>query len=405
MLTKNWIVGILIAASIAGGGAAAALSSRDGGRVQGGALPEIASAPATAESAGIVASVAGARFSGTASFVDLTLDAVALRLPPGSALRIPSEAMNGGTLFALDPVYGVELRNSRRTVVRLKPLIEGQSPVLRFTAVDVLEPGVAARRVQGDWTLTIEVPRDLAAQLRRMDLKPGPEVSSQGVTVRPLAAVRSTSEVLVTIELLGPPGIGHLISPYLVGTQPRVYGARVEGPESSVLTFSFPPTPEGKAFSIEMGPLIAPGEKGESAHLDIALGELLERQGIRGAFKDEAAIDQRDAIATSAGAPRVFGLQFAATAEGIAANVLNLRVEGSYSDLGAFSLTLSDGSVLAAAGMTNYSDVAPTGTLTRGTSTIAFVFANMEQLKGNVRLAIGTPSTVLRGGWMVTFQP
>ena len=406
MLAKNWIVGIVVAASIAGAGVALALSTRDSEPLQGGALPEIGLAQTTtAESAGILASVAGARFSGTGSFVDLTLDASALRLPPGSALRIPAEALNGGTLFALDPVNGVELRDSRRTIVRLKPLIEGQSPVLHFTAVDVLEPGVGAKRIQGNWTLTIEAPPDLAAQLLRTELKPGPEVSSQGVTVRPLAGVRSTTEVLVTVEILGPPGIGHLISPHLVGSEPRIYGARVEGPESSVLTFSFPPPPEGKAFSIEMGPLIAPGEKGESAHVDIALGDLLARQGVKGAFKDKAAIDQRDLIGGSPGAPRAFGLQFAATAAGIAANVLNLRLEGSYSDLSAFSLTLSDGSVLAASGMTSYSNVAPTGTLTQSASTVGFDFTNMEQLRGNVRLAIGSPSKVLRGSWLLTFQP
>jgi hypothetical protein len=276
---------------------------------------------------------------------------------------------------------------------------------LHFSALEIEAGGGPTTRITGEWALKLVTPEGLSAKLATEALRGGQAVEREAIRVVPVRAIRSRNETLVTVQLVGPAGIGHLALPRLVGSTPAVYGARIEGPTpDGLVTFSFPETAFGSSLTVDMEALIVPGGGGVSGYIDIALGDLLARQGNRGDFGSQAAVDRRDILAASPGMPDVTGVWFAGTV-GTGRRVA-IVLTGVYDDARAFTLTATDGTSFRLMGSGSETGTTATGAIGgRGKSYVQFEYERIEQLQGAVRLTLGEPSRVITGGWVVNFVP
>jgi hypothetical protein len=282
----------------------------------------------------------------------------------------------------------------------------GQEPKLETTLVDVRRPDGTWARLSGSWKLSFALGGPDADVLRVDRLSPGPAVSDAGVEVRPVSALISRTETLVTVQITGPAGISDLILPSIVGSSPPVYGARV-ATHGSLVTFAFPPLPADRPLRIDIGELIVPGNPRATGYVDFDLGAAMERQGSKGKFGEWVIIDERDQSATSDGF-RVLQVQFVKTDFlATSSDAINVHFTGSYDDPRDFTLRLPDGTVIWPRGSGTSYPLDSSGNVTTGTTYTRYEFGpNLDLLRaGPLRLTYGEPSTVIRGTWVVTFDP
>jgi hypothetical protein len=377
---------------------------------QGGSAPPLTSAQnATAESGGVTLAVTGAEFSGTATFVNLEARLDGADPTKATRVSIPAEAFVSGNLAPADLGASVLLiANGPASVQRMRAISPSASPKLVVSFVDI-DSGQGTRRIAGNWALELKTPANLAQALRVETLTAGKPGTAQGITVRPLSAIRSTTETLVTVALDGPPGIEQLALPVLVGaTAPDgglIFGARIAGAQGEPQTFSFPPTDFGTPLEIQFNEFVSPPLAGVTATrwIDIRLDSLLQRQGVTGKAGEKAAVDANDIVATSGGeALAVTGISF----ESPTVNLVAIHLKGYFPDFADASLTLPDGSKLPPSGSGSQTGSSPTGDIGQGASSfVTFKFDDFNKLLGTVRLTFSEPGAILRDRWKVSFAP
>lgn len=376
---------------------------------QGGSAPPLNSPQdVTAESAGITLAVSRAEFSGTATFVELA--ARVAGADPGKVTRvsIPAKAFVAGNMAPADLTASITLiANGPATIQRLRP-VSAVGPIKMVVSFVDVDDGQGPRRIAGDWVLELKPPADLARALRVETLSPGAPAEARGVTVRPLSAMRSTTETLVTVALEGPPGIEQLALPSLVGASVNggpVFGPRIAGGAGEPVTFAFPPTDFGAPLEIQFTEFIAsPAGGGSSPRwVEIRLDSVLSRQGVTGKRGERAAVDSADIAAASGGdSLKVTGLWFSDPS----VRQIAFTMTGYYPDPNGFTLRLADGTLVPPSGSGTETGTSPTGDVGQGANSfVSFAYSDFDQLLGTVRLTFGEPGSILRDRWKVGFTP
>ncbi|MBI2766288.1 MAG: hypothetical protein HYX53_10310 [Chloroflexi bacterium] len=403
------IVQLGVAAAILSVIAVSVVLALAGDDKQGGSAPPLTSQQdVTAESGGVTLAVSRAEFSGTATFVELAARVAGADASKAVRVKIPAEAFGAGNMAPADRGAGIQLMaNGPAAVQRLRPVSSVGPLKIVLSFVDV-DDGQGTRRITGEWVLELKPPADLAKALRVETLAAGAPASSEGVTVRPLSAVRSTTETLVTVALEGPPGIERLALPSLVGVSLQsgpVFGPRISGGPGEPLTFSFPPTDFGTPLEIQFTEFLAsPSPGAEPARwVDIRLDSLLVRQGVTGKRGERAAVDASDIVAASGGDPlRVTGLWFADPK----VTQIAFTMTGYFPAVEGFTLTLADGTTAPLSLSGTETGTSPTGDVGQGASSfVAFRYSDFGKLLGTVRLAFAEPGSILRDRWAVGFTP
>jgi hypothetical protein len=403
-LTLSLVAVGILSAGLAGGVLLVSAFDNDeqGGQTSAPVVPQ----HAIASDAGITLMVVAAEFSGTASFleVDVALDGT---LGEVQRVRIPTAALAPGGLRPIEAQAGIVIPVGEPAILRLAPLTPGEQPRLETSAVDLLRPDMTWKRITGSWTLQLDLGGPAAEVLRLDQMTPGAAIADAGVEVRPVSAVISTTETLVTLEIDGPPGINDLMLPTIVGSSPPVHGARVTW-DGTLATFTFPPVDPGQSLIVDLGELIVSGAPVDAGYVDIDIDGAMTRQGAKGEFAEWLLLDPGDLSIAEGAEFQPYQAQFVKTSVDIdGSNAINISVTGSYDDPANSTLTLADGTVLRIRGSGTDYPLDPSSNITTGSTYLTFVFEDLDKLRqGPVRLAVGSsPSTVLRGNWSVTFNP
>lgn len=351
---------------------------------------------------GVTLSVLGAEFSGTSTFLEILVDA-----PEGvSSLMVERDAFVPGSVEPPESAGMLQLSPGLPTVVRMLPLREGQSARLVLDEVVLVSStGGADERVVGPWVLALDTPADVATLLWVEDLPPGHAAEAHGITARPVAAVRSRNETLVTIEISGAGNVSDLMLPTTRIDGRNVGGSLVERDVATgTLIFSFPGTPRGEALVIDMRELIRPGVSVDDTFIDLAMGALIRRNALRGEFRERAVVTAEDVSSPPSIPFTVTGIDFARSSSTVTgSDVIGVTITGTFTDVRAFALVLADGSMAYPEIATTSTGTGTGGGLVQGYTRLAYRFPGMDSLDGTVRLAVGTPVEILPGPWRITF--
>jgi hypothetical protein len=360
---------------------------------------------AIASDAGVTISVLRAEFSGTGSFLEIGAEADA-SLGGVTHIRLPADALIPGSIRPMLPGEHVILPLGEPIVVRMAPVTRGQEPMLGTVAIDLRQPDATWKRVTGRWKMQLDLGGSPAEVLRVDHFVPGMAVEDEGVLVRPVRALTSRTETLVTLEIEAPGALSELMLPSIAGSSPRVHGARLTW-DGRFATFSFPPVDPRAPLRIELGELIVSGGSETGGYVEIDVDGAMARQGSTGAFAESVLIEPGDQVKGNGAEFDVFRIQFAGETNSTGtATVINIHLSGSYDDPRPFSLALADGTPLPMRwGGTSY-PIDGSGRVTSGATYFGFEFGDLDRLRqGSLRLMFGTASTVLRGNWVVQFEP
>jgi hypothetical protein len=409
---------LLVAATsvtlVAIGAVAIALAGRDG-QPAGGTLPELdVKQNGRATDQGITVSVTRAHFSGTATFVELQVQAedndpsgaVRAIIEPGD-FRLDRAAVEFG-------LSGFSAPLASPGVVRLPPVSFRGEGTLQIQSVTLLAADeTPPRAVAGEWSITLEVPGDLASRLRVEHLG-GQRVEASGVAVSVEGAVRSTSETLVTVRFDSEQEVAQVGEPSMIAGGELLYGGLISRREGGrLLTYSFPPTAFGSAVQISFGPFErALGRTSGSVEIDLAAA--MARADLTGVDGQEAPITAADVLGRDGVelVPTLLTFRRVISSSVLGDNVpfINITFDGTFPPAGGgeqsyFAVTKSGKSLKPASAVIGYSkDLA--GVVCCPRTEFGFFYDSMDDLADPVTVTYrGTPSSLIRGDWRMTLQP
>ncbi len=400
---------LAMAAAVAGGFALAAIvvaqSSESGGGEKPVAPVEQA---AVAASSGVSIQVLAARFSASGTVVSLHVDAssASIELGPLEAVVVKPEAFASELQAQSEGRILVDPEGLGSADVRFTALAaSGASTEVVLRSLELRLRGGSTVRRDGDWRFTLKLPPNLSAALRAERLAPAGIVEAAGYRVRPLAAVRSASETIVTVEIAGSDGrpARQLGEPLLMVGGRELEGALVSGAQGSgVATFAFPPTPFGSPIRIKFGPLLATQDS-EISSAVVRLGEAIKRQSVTGDFGSGGSLGPQDLASVATGVT-VTRFDFVKSDPAVRrSDVLALTVRGNYMSPSDLVLISKDGKSRTAEGFsTNYSRQ-PTGVIDQGQTTIFFQIGSFDEVNGDIQVILGSPDTMAHGVWEVEF--
>ncbi len=346
-------------------------------------------------------SVSGAFFSSGATLIELLVQEIAPVADETIEVRIAADSFGASGIRPADGRPGVAVAPARPTIVRLTPIGHVSHADLHVSAIDVVRASGSVVRVSGEWLFEIPTPPDLTRLLHSTRFRGGEPASLHGITVRPVDAVTTTLETLVTVELSGPDNLGDLVAPVLVSNGETLYGARVSSAaDGRLLTFAFPPL-AGDSFELMFESFIIDGSTSPASSIDFELAAAMQRQQITGIPGESGVVSPSDIVRRSGSTPEILGFSIAKFNPEFPPE-LSLTVTGIHYGLDAATLVLSDGTVLTQTGVET-----ATGTGAPGGATphSAFHFPMPpNDSTGTVRLVLGTPATLLRGEWSVVFS-
>ncbi len=215
---------------------------------------------ASATDAGITIKLTGATFSGTGTWVQFVATGEdEARFPGVTTVTVPAEGLVGAGLTPIDAGDGmlVRPRGGGPVILRFAPVAPGASPAVHIRSVDLAFNDGRTLRVNGEWTLPLVVPGSLheALRIERLVARNTSSVAEGGISVRLLSAVRSSSETLVTVEVVAEEPVVMLAEPVLVAGSDRLTGGVLRSMEDGrVLELGFPPTPFGTSPAVVLGP-------------------------------------------------------------------------------------------------------------------------------------------------------
>jgi hypothetical protein len=382
-----------------------------GGPEAGGGLPPLdVEQDAVATDAGVKVRVTRAAFSGTATFVELVVDASGAELADGTVLRISSAALEQSRPPLPPGVPELLLLPGHPTIVRLLPPTLGVQPVLRITSMLGVAPGQESVTLAGRWELPLTVPNDLAARVRVEHLSPA-SVADSGVEVSVVGAVRSTSETLVTIHVESDDSVAgpleHLGQPVVLAAGKRLYGGIVAKDEDGRLwTIAFPPTEFGGELQVVLGPFLK-RDTSQAGEIALDLAAVLDRNDFRGSDQDAADVLPGDIIAESGAGLEVRAVRVNGSISGYGADqALEFLIRGAYPDFGAFIVVGPDGSELRF-GPNGYGySKDSTGAISSPRTELSVLFDSIDELRGIVTIRYdGRIEETIDGSWMLTLSP
>lgn len=408
------VVGAAGAVVLTIGAVAIALAGRDG-HPAGGTLPELdVKQTGSATDQGISVSVTRAHFSGTATFVELQVQAE--DIDPSGAVRAIIEPgdfrLDGAAVeFGLG---GFSAPLASPGVVRLPPVSFRGEGTLQIQSVTLLAANeTPPKPITGEWSIRLDVPGDLASRLRVEHLG-GQRVEASGVAVSVEGAVRSTSETLVTARFDSEQEVAQVGEPSMIVGGELLYGGLISRRESGrLLTYSFPPTAFGSAVQVSFGPFErALGRTSGSVEIDLAAA--MARAGLSGAFEEEAPITDADVLGRD-GVELVptlltFGRVISSSVLGDNVPFINITFDGTFPPAGDgeqsyFAVTKSGKSLKPASTVIGYSkDLA--GVVCCPRTEFGFFYDSLSDLTEPVTVTYrGNPSSLIRGDWRMTLQP
>ena len=290
------VVGAAGAVVLTIGAVAIALAGRDG-HPAGGTLPELdVKQTGSATDQGITVSATRAHVSGTATVVELQVQAedndpsgaVRAIIEPGD-FRLDGAAVEFG-------LGGFSAPLASPGVVRLPPVSFRGGGALQIQSVTLLAAdGMPPKPITGEWSIRLDVPGDLASRLRVEHLG-GQRVEASGVAVSVEGAVRSTSETLVTARFDSEQEVSQVGEPSMIVGGELLYGGLISRREGGrLLTHSFPPTAFGSAVQVSFGPFErALGRTSGSVEIDLAAA--MARAGLSGADGQQTSITAADIV-------------------------------------------------------------------------------------------------------------
>lgn len=413
---------LLVAAAsvtlLAIGAVAIALAGHDD-HTAGGTLPELdVKQSGSATDQGITVSVTRAHFSGTATFVELEVRAedddpsgpgraVRAIIDP-SDLRLDEAAVESG-------LGGFSAPLASPGVVRLPPLSLRGEGALQIRSVTLLAADeTPPRAVTGEWSITLEVPGDLASRLRVEHLGGG-RIESGGVVISVEGAVRSTSETLLTVRVDSEDPVAQVGQPSLITGGELLYGGLISRQEDRrLLTYSFPPTKFGSAVQVSFGPFErALGRTSGSVEIDLAAA--MARADLSGADGQEAPIAAADVVRREGVelTPTLLTFTRVISSSGGKDSVLpavRLTFDGAFPPVGggeeSYSAVTTSGKALRSGGSgVGYSkDLA--GVVCCPRTEMWFFYDSPDDLAEPVTVTYrGNPSSLIRGDWRMTLQP
>jgi hypothetical protein len=411
------LVGAASATLLTIGAVAIALAGREG-QPAGGTLPELdIKQTGSATDHGITVSATRAHFSGTATFIELkvqaeendpsgTAEAVRAIIDPGD-FRLDGAAVEFG-------LGGFSAPLASPGVVRLPPLSlrsEGQLQIQSVTLVAADE--TPPKPITGEWSIRLDLPGDLASRLRVEHLG-GQRVEASGVAVSVEGAVRSTSETLVTVQFDSEQEVVQVGEPSMIVGGELLYGGLVSRREGGrLLTYSFPPTAFGSAVQVSFGPFErALGRTSGSVEIDLAA--VIARAGLTGAFGEEAPITgadvlRRDGVELE---PTLLTFRRVTSSSALGDNVpfISITFDGSFPPAGDgeqsyFAVTRSGKSLKPASAVTGYSkDLA--GVVCCPRTEFGFFYDSLNDLAEPITVTYrGNASSLIRGDWRITLRP
>lgn len=280
------LAGVAVAAGVAG--AVVLRDSPAPSRVE--PFDEIAQSGA-AESKGVTIRAIGASFSATETLLRVSIEATGMEelqqaVGTGAAiLRLAPSGTDYSGPFAEGAITATQ--NSLGEVLLLMPPL-APSPgydgtvQLRLGQMMVFtDSSTLPLQIEGTWVLDLQgpAPGELAEQLRVEELS-GPPLDVAGAEGAKVSGTRSVSETRVVIEL--PPDRVMLTQPVLVVDGDQV-APRSFQDEGGRVTASFPPTPFGASFEVQLG-AIAVVDNGSATAVSVDMRRALERAGDEGKF-------------------------------------------------------------------------------------------------------------------------
>lgn len=380
---------------------------------------------ATATDQGITLMVTAAAFSGTETFVEVSADLSGVPEQEREGvvvLGVPRPYFSRSTIQPSGDSGSIPLRPGGSSVLHFGPIPPTGEVTIHIAGIELYFPGDRKRLLQGDWTVTLDVPGNRAELLRVEELAAGSTVSDGGVTVSVVKAVRSRTETRVTVQIDGPPGVAVLGQPALISGNERLLGVEVDRREGGrMVTFSFPDTRFGTGATITFDAFIAEAEGTGFAWVDVDLGHALLRSGIvEPVYRAVAELRPADVRAVAGWDPQqllVRQVEFGGNTEvadaedlpGAPPNIVVFQLSGQYNLIpggSPFAVRYADGSVVPARGYGENFLRDPSGAVVEAITTVTFIFDSPEQLYGVVRIINNTDSRqLIRGEWAIELAP
>jgi hypothetical protein len=366
---------------------------------------------AEARDHGVMVRATAASFSGTGTYVRLQLefdDTSGVNIANVRRVVVPQDGKGGSPewVAGLAPVVLGAFGKSD-TTVRMQPITGPQPLAIFITAIDVQLVSGETTRINGNWRLAIDVPKDYQAATRVESLQ-GPAALDQGVGVSVLSALRSRSETLVTVQVSGLESPVVLGEPALVVGNRRLTGGVVDRKEQgTVLTLSFPPTAFGQDARLVLGPFTTEAA-GRDAFTSIDLARVFGRQHVTGQLRESAAIGPGDIASANWATSPVRAVDFVSALEnGVAAPLIRFTFVGNVERSRSEDLraVLPSGKVVVANGWGSSYRKDGSGTIFEGTSDVSYSLASFEEWNGVVTIFHGKQSKIIRGEWSSVLSP
>lgn len=412
------VVGAAGAVVLTIGAVAIALTGRDG-HPAGGTLPELeVKQTGSATDQGITVSATRAHFSGTATFVELQVEAEDNDPSgPGGAVRAIIEPggirLDGAAVeFGLG---GFSAPLASPGVVRLPPVSFRGEGTLQIQSVTLLAAdGMPPKPITGEWSISLDVPGDLASRLRVEHLG-GQRVDASGVAVSVEGAVRSTSETLVTVRFDSEQEVAQVGEPSMIVGGKTLYGGLISRREEGrLLTYSFPPTEFGGALQVSFGPLERAAER-TTGSVEIDLAAVMARAGLSGADGQQAPITAADTVRREGVdlVPTLLTFTSVISSSGGKDSVLpaiRLTFDGAFPPEGEsaqsyFAVTRSGQALRSGGSGVGYSKDL-TGAVCCPRTEMWFFYDSLDDLAKPVTVTYrGNPSNLISGDWRMTLHP
>jgi len=365
---------------------------------------------ASATDAGITIKLIGATFSGTGTWVQFvaTVEDDA-RFPGVTTVTVPAEGLVDAGLTPIDAGDGVLLqpRGGGPVILRFAPLVPGVSPLVRIRSVDLAFKDGGTLRVNGDWTLPLVVSGSLheALRIERLVARNASSVAEGGISVRLLSAVRSSSETLVTVEVVAEEPVVMLAEPVLVVGSDRLTGGVLRSMEDGgVLELGFPPTPFGTSPIVVLGPWTIASTPAE-VFSDINVPAVLSRGVPDESGKLLVEVAAGDIIGSAPGQSPVRFVELGRiTRVGSSTEAIAFHLAGNFEAAENVHAVLPGGTAAVTAGSISEYRKDQGGAVFAGTTAFWFPYRPADW-EGTVRLYHGTGGRIIRGSWALSLEP
>lgn len=282
---------------------------------------------------GVTLSVDGATFSGTATYLLMSVDASGVgQASEVTAVGIPADGLTMAGLHLPLGVGAAELwaAGLPSQPVRMTPMQPtAGAPTLLVTSINVTSANRGTTRINGNWPLTLKGPEDVNGALRTQDLRGSASPSPGGVSIELVSARRSRAETVVSLRATGSNAFQALDQPELLSEGSvlagRVASFQEDGKQVEVV---FPATGFDTGVVVRWRPFAVAGE-GARRSAQIDLGAAMLRQGLSATFGSRGALGSEDVISTS-GSVEIRSFDFARTSAQGDADLLGLSVVGNW---------------------------------------------------------------------------